>query len=112
MMKVELFDADPMVEVELPSKFEVCARCAGCGVHDCWEGGMTGDELADQSPEFFDDYMAGMYSVKCTVYNGRRVVEVVDRRLAPEHLLRRYDASERERLEYDALAAAERRYGA
>ncbi len=110
-MKVEMFDdEDQLVEVNLPSTFEVCRRCSGHGVHDCWEGGMTADERSEQGLEFADDYAAGMYSVTCTTCNGLRVVEVVDRRLAPTELLARYDAAERDRLEYEAMAAAERKY--
>ncbi len=59
-MQVTMYDTDPETQVEVPSKFEVCPRCKGHGVQDCWYGGMTGDEMAEQGPEFFDDYMAGV----------------------------------------------------
>ncbi len=111
-MKIELFGGEDETVVEVPSKFEVCPRCRGTGAHDCWEGGMTGEEMAEQSPGFFEDYMAGMYSVTCTVCGGLRVVEVVDRVLINPDVLRRYDAAERERRDYETLVAAERRYGA
>lgn len=109
-MKVTLHDTDPETTVDLPAKFEVCPRCKGHGVHDCWEGGMTGDEMAEQGPEFFEDYMAGLYSTTCTTCNGRRVVEVLDRPRVPADLLKRYDAQEADHREYEAMAAAERRY--
>lgn len=113
-MKVELVNetSGELEMVELPGKFEVCRRCRGRGTHDCWEGGMTGDEMSQQSPEFFEDYMAGVYSVQCTVCKSLRVVEIIDRQRTPAALLERHDAAERELSECDALAAAERRFGA
>lgn len=109
-MKVTLYDTDPETTVDLPSTFEVCPRCHGHGVHDCWDGGMTGDEMAEQSPGFFEDYMAGLYSTTCTTCRGLRVVEVLDRPRVPADLLRRVDAQESADREYHAMAAAERRY--
>lgn len=109
-MKITLYDTDPETAVDLPARFEVCPRCKGRGVHDCWEGGMTGEEMAAQGPEFFADYGAGLYDTACTTCGGRRVVEVLDRPLIPVELLRRYDAQEAEDREYRALATAERRY--
>jgi hypothetical protein len=97
--------------ITLPGKFEVCWRCEGRGVHDCWEGGMTGDEMAEQGPEFFEDYMSGMYDTKCSECNGRRVLEVPDRERADADLLAIYDENEREAMEYAAEVAAERRMG-
>lgn len=71
----------------LPTKVIVCPRCGGRGSHDCWEGGMTRDEMDEQGPEFFDDYMNGMYSVTCTECDGRNVIDGIDEdRCAPELL--------------------------
>lgn len=97
--------------VELPSKFEVCWRCEGKGVHDCWEGGMTGDEMAEQGPEFFEDYMNGVYDTRCTVCNGLRVIEVIDRERCNKELLRMYDEQEQELADMRAMEEAERRMG-
>jgi hypothetical protein len=110
-MKYTLYDEDGSEEVELPSHYEVCPRCEGKGSHDCWEGGMTGDEMAEQGPDFFEDYMSGMYDAKCTVCKGLRVVEVVDRdRLSPD-LLARFDKAEDERRGMEAEMEMERRLG-
>ena len=55
-MRYRFFDTEDDEEsAVMPSKFEVCWRCRGRGVHDCWEGGMTGDEMAEQSPDFLED---------------------------------------------------------
>ena len=98
-------------DVKLPSKFVVCDRCQGRGVHDCWEGGMTGDEMAEQGPEFMDDYLDGMYDKACTVCNGLRVIEVVDRDRLTADLKARYDVSVQEQADWEAELAHERRYG-
>ena len=111
-MRIELYDTDPATELEVPGKFEVCPRCAGHGVHDCWEGGMTSDEMEQQSPDFLEDYMAGVYSVPCTRCKGVRVIEVIDRSLTAADVLARYDRQARELAYDDELSRAERAYGA
>lgn len=103
-MKIELYG------ITVPAKYEVCYRCEGRGVHDCWEGGMTGEEMEEQGPEFFEDYMNGVYSTKCTVCNGDRVVAVIDRdRCTPEELAAHDEAQEAHNA-YEAECAAEARY--
>jgi hypothetical protein len=108
-MKYNLGEYDDAVE--LPGKFQVCWRCEGKGVHDCWEGGMTGDEMAEQGPEFFEDYMSGMYDTQCTVCKGLRVIEVIDRERCDKELLRMYDEQEQELADMRAMEEAERRMG-
>ncbi len=108
-MKYRFYDDDGSEEeLELPSKYEVCWRCQGKGVHDCWEGGMTGDEMYEQGPEFLVDYLSGVYDKCCTVCDGLRVLEVVDRGQLSPKLRRRYDKAEEERLAYEAEVAHER----
>ncbi len=80
------------VPVFLPTKIVVCHRCGGRGVHDCWEGGMTRDEMDEQGPEFFDDYMAGVYDKVCDVCHGRNVEKVVDEEACDPVLLAAYIA--------------------
>ncbi len=78
-------DDDP--EFRMPTHKVVCDRCRGEGTHDAWSGGMTSDEMDEQGPEFFEDYMSGMYSVPCEDCNGKNVVDEVDEsRLSPERL--------------------------
>lgn len=104
-------EAETDIEVQLPAKYKVCGRCQGSGSHDCWEGGMTGDEMAEQGPEFIDDYLSGMYSVPCTTCRGQRVVLVVDRPMLSEGQRIRFDAAEREKREMEAEMAHEQRMG-
>lgn len=110
--EIEVYDEDGSSEVlTLPTEFVVCWRCQGVGSHDCWEGGMTGDEMAEQGSDFFDDYMSGMYDAQCRVCKGLRVLEVVAKdRLTPEVLAK----VERHEQEIEAMRAeqeAERRMG-
>lgn len=80
--------------VAAPGKYEVCPRCLGRGVHDAWEGGMTGAEMAEQGPEFAQDYADGMYSVACTECAGKRVVLVLDEERAAPELVRLYEEAQ------------------
>lgn len=108
-MRYHFYDDEQ--DVNLPSHKEVCPRCGGDGTQDVWEGGMTGDEMAEQGPEFFEDYMNGVYSKRCEECNGRNVVDVVDRDKMTPELRDRYDQQEREKYELEAMEAAERRFG-
>lgn len=99
-------------EVTLPSKFVVCGRCEGRGVHDCWEGGMTGDEMAEQGPEFFDDYMDGVYDTRCTECNGLRVIEAINVERVPPALMGKFVESEKRRQEYESELYYERQMAA
>jgi len=75
-------------DLVLPAKPVVCHRCNGKGVHDCFEGGITGEEWdRDWDYDMRDDYMAGHYDTPCTVCKGRNVVlEVDEEHCNPEHL--------------------------
>lgn len=112
MIEVKVYtDEGEEVTLRLPSNKKVCGRCHGEGTHDCWEGGMTGDEMAEQGPEFFEDYMSGVYSRKCTECNGLRVVDVVDRSRAKKSDLKLYDDAQEEQRNYEAARQSEIRMG-
>lgn len=58
-------------------KWVVCPRCDGEGSHvnPAVDGhGITSDEMDELGPDFFDDYMGGVYDVTCERCKGRRVV--------------------------------------
>lgn len=72
-------------EVQAPARFEVCGRCHGRGVHDCFEGGFSmSDEFVND--EFLEDYFERrIYDVDCSECGGLRVVPVLDEaRCTPE----------------------------
>lgn len=72
-------DLDDMRTVSLPGKYVVCqGRCKGSGTQDCWNGGMTAEQMHEQGPDFIDDYLAGVYSVPCEDCGGERVQVVPD----------------------------------
>lgn len=69
-------------EVVLPSRYEVCERCQGKGVHDhpAFSNGITAEDW--NGPDWDDDsresYLHGDYDVPCSVCDGKRVVLVPD----------------------------------
>jgi hypothetical protein len=111
---VENDEGEP-VELELPSKFVVCARCMGRGSHvnpSIDGNGLSREDFDEAGPEFFDDYMAGVYDVACYSCGGKRVVELPDlqKLTAAERVL--WDAHVAEEDLDRAIAEAERRAGA
>ena len=110
-IKVELDDG---TEVELPTKFEVCGRCEGRGTHvnpSIDGNGLSQEDFDEAGPEFYEDYMGGVYDVTCYTCGGRNVVAVVDEeRCNPAHL-EAYRAHQQAEYEYRMEAAAERRMG-
>lgn len=67
-------------ESEHPTDFEyeVCERCQGHGKHtnpSIDGNGLTSSELVDLGEEFLEDYLRGIYDVRCEKCNGQRVVD-------------------------------------
>jgi len=117
--------------------YAVCPRCRGEGSHvnPSVDGhGITAEEMDELGPEFFEDYMGGLYDVACERCEGKRVVpqcaregctnpteqgfwySTIDERLPFQHCFDHFMASEKsswqEEMEYQAEVAAERRMGA
>lgn len=68
------------IEVELPTKWDVCPVCRGEGTHvnpsiDC--GGISASDFAED-PDFAEAYMSGVYDQPCNSCEGRRVIKVAD----------------------------------
>lgn len=93
MIKFTYYDDDDNeLEGELPCKFEVCNRCRGEGKHvnpSIDGNGLTYEDFAED-PDFYDDYMGGVYDIDCEVCHGMRVVPVVDEEKANPELLQKY----------------------
>lgn len=71
------------LEVELPSKYEVCGRCRGKGAHvnpNIDGHGITADEWngPDWDEESQEMYLSGGYDISCLDCGGDRVVLVPD----------------------------------
>lgn len=104
-------EGDPDDEVRLATRYVVCPRCQGEGTHDTWEGGMTGSEMAEQGDGFLDDYLAGVYSIPCSVCKGERVVAVPDESRCTPEQLKTWQDYKRDEADHRAEVAAERRAG-
>lgn len=100
-------------ELALPSKFEVCSRCEGRGVHDhdAFSNGISAEDF-ESDPDFRDDYLAGVYNVPCSVCGGLRVVPTVDEARCDPKELEFYRRHVRAEAEYRSQVEAERRAGA
>lgn len=98
-----------------PAKWEVCPRCDGTGKHvnPAVDGnGITRDEMDELGPDFFDDYMSGVYDVACEECNGERLILVLDEDLATPDQVSRYEELQEEENNFRAEVLAERRMGA
>ena len=68
------------VEIELPTKWEICDLCNGEGRHvnpSIDAGGISGEAFLED-PDFAEDYMAGAYDVACNACGGAGKVKVPD----------------------------------
>lgn len=66
--------------IQLPSMFEICARCRGEGRHvnpNIDGNGISPQEFAED-PDFEEAYFRGDYDVPCKECRGDRVVAVID----------------------------------
>lgn len=112
----KLNDDGWVVNMQLPTKLEICPRCDGRGSHDheAFANGITGDDWngPDWDDESRDAYMRGAYDVPCSVCNGERVVPVLDRARCNAAQIKLYDEYEREEAEDRAISRAEIARGA
>lgn len=107
-VKIDETDEDWTFAV-FPAKFEVCGNCNGKGSHvnRAIDGNGLSDELSSD-PDFCEDYLSGVYDVRCDVCGGQRVVLVPASEAgeqAVQQVMQQHYASEAE-------VAAERRMGA
>jgi len=71
--------------LEFPAKWEICVRCHGDGVKDCFEGGFSrNDEFVDA--DFLEDYAKGRYDKECPYCHGAGKVLVPDEDRMPTHM--------------------------
>ena len=110
---VTLEGDEDTVEVQLPTKWEVCDLCNGKGTHvnpsiDC--GGLTSEDF-DQDPDFAEMYMDGVYDQTCNRCEGRTTIAVPDFELMSEVEREAYKAHEAQEDELAQEEAWERRMG-
>lgn len=83
-------------------EFEVCERCRGFGEHTnpAIDGnGITRSEMEELGPDFFEDYMSGVYNIRCEECNGHRVI---DKNLQSERIKRIEKSEEMRELRAEA----------
>ena len=126
-MTITIDDGEVEETIKVPSKFEVCPECEGCGTDrgrsvECDGGGFTASEWAeacDDDPDYGDDdepgfarkYFSGFYDRPCECCKGKRVIEVIDRDRADPAIVARYDEQVQADAEYAAQRRAEMRMG-
>jgi hypothetical protein len=102
-------------EVELPWRWEICARCDGhnrnCEHVESDGGGITASEMAELGPEFMEDYMNGVYDRPCPYCEGGKV-KVADRSRMTKSQWRKYVAQQRDDADYEQMCRMERMMGA
>ena len=102
---VYLHEEGELACFDAPARWVLCRRCSGDGTH-------TNPSIDGPDPEFMEDYMSGVYDIRCEECEGSGKVAVANRRAVPELFLERLVRDERDRAEYEAECAAERRMGA
>jgi len=114
MRTIITFIDNEEIERQLPAKYEVCPRCEGVGAHTnpAIDGnGITADEMAELGDEFFNDYMSGVYDIKCEQCDGLRVVLVPDEIRADAKLLKEYESIQDDMAYYDMQRQHEQQMG-
>src|SRR5262245_25725128 len=98
-------------EKELATYWEICGHCRGDGTSSAYLGAFTGDEWREMDSDWQEDYLAGRFDRACESCGGSGKGRVGDwSRLSSEDAAV-YEAQLQDDREYDAMCAAERRYG-
>lgn len=100
----------------LPARYVVCGHCSGTGTSSAHLGAWTADEWSQESYEFREDYLNGLYDKECPECHGLRVVAVPydwkDYSPKQQEVFKLYLELQDEDAQYEAMCAAERRMGA
>lgn len=121
VIKVTYYNSEgEEVEVELPSKNEVCGRCEGHGTHlnpSIGSYAYSAEEFDESFPTEEDkaEYFrrGGMYDVTCETCKGKNVIQVVNEDACTTEEqkghLKSYKKHLEEQEEYERECRAERR---
>jgi len=100
----------------MPVRFEECGLCNGTGSHvnpSIDSGGLTSDDFYDD-PDFAEEYSSGRYDVTCYECGGEKVTAELDESQLNDRqkeVLHEIQENARYEAEYEAMVAAERRFG-
>jgi hypothetical protein len=102
---------DDDTEKQLPHRWEICGNCRGEGKSSAYLGAYTADEMAQQGPDFREDFISGVYDRQCDPCEGSGKVAVVDTRRCPPDLLAQYREQQADVADMAAMERAERAFG-
>lgn len=71
---VVTLDEEEENEIKVPCTWEVCSCCGGTGTSTAYLGSWTQDEWNEESYEFQENYLNGVYDRTCQECEGKRVV--------------------------------------
>lgn len=71
--------------LNLPTQWEICSGCKGEGKSSAYLGSFSSDDM-NEDPEFYHDYMSGMFDRSCTLCHGSGKVRTIMYHLLPVEL--------------------------
>ena len=107
---------DDEVEYRLPARWVICWRCEGSQSHDhpAFANGITAEEMYELGDDFRDEYISGLYSVRCENCKGSGRDAQLDRDLCEKKfpgVAALYDAFLEDCVAFEMEMEAERRAG-
>ncbi len=115
-VKFEVMNANGLERtLSLPAKYEICNQCRGKGTHvnpNIDGHGISAEEWHNEwDEESRENYMRGVYDVRCHSLCENGKVLVVDFDKLPKRLADRIMKEQGDKAAYEAEAAHERRMG-
>jgi hypothetical protein len=102
-------------ERTLPMVWAICGCCRGEGKSSLYLCAITQSDRQPggswEDPEDFEEYMRGGYDRVCDECEGSGKVQIVDRSKLTDEDAKTLRADEDEERDYQAMVAAERRFG-
>lgn len=96
----------PDSETAIPTCWCICGQCQGHGKSSAYLGAYTHEQLADEGPEFIEDYIAGEYDRACDHCGGSGKILTPDRKAMSTEMRKAWDVqAEDERAERAAERA-------